>query len=226
MAGTVKEHLEKYYMGLGHNCAETTFLAANEAWELNMPMESVKMMGGFSGGLGIKGLCGVVSGGVAALSCYYVRHSGHNSPLLMAKVKKFRELVVERIGNDNCSVLGPRYQTKEESCLPTIRLISDILDEVKNMEIDLPEYVPRRVKNAVLQRLTENEHVLVDIRETGGREIPRAVKMRDVLNDPKAYEGISVILCGSDLKRASAAAAELEEAGVKNLFLTEEKNIV
>ena len=84
MAKKVTECLHHYFHSLGYNCAETTLRAADEAWELHLPEEAFRLMGGFGGGMGVQGVCGAVSGGVAALSHYYVHITGHQSPLLMA----------------------------------------------------------------------------------------------------------------------------------------------
>ena len=48
MSKNVQECLMTYYKGKGMNCAETTLLAANEAWNLEIPEDSVKLMGGLA----------------------------------------------------------------------------------------------------------------------------------------------------------------------------------
>ena len=66
MSKNIQECLMTYYKGKGMNCAETTLLAANEAWNLEIPEDSVKLMGGFGGGMGSGTVCGAISGGIAA----------------------------------------------------------------------------------------------------------------------------------------------------------------
>ena len=95
-------------------------------------------MSGFGGGMGTGNVCGAISGGIAAMGYLYAKRTEHKSPLLMEKVKLFMNLVKERLGDENCSVIGPANRTKEERCLPTVRAICDILDEVLDTEIDVP----------------------------------------------------------------------------------------
>ena len=129
---------EYYYRVLGYNCAETTLHAANDAWDLQLEPSTFTAMSGFGGGMGTGNVCGAISGGIAAMGYLYARETGHKSPLLMAKVKLFMNLVKERLGDEKCGVIGPENRTKEERCLPTVRAICDILDEVLDTEIDAP----------------------------------------------------------------------------------------
>jgi len=220
MAGKVRDHLEKYFVERGCNCAETTFFAANDAWEMGMPADFMKMMGGFGGGMGVKSVCGAVTGGIAALSCYYVRESGHNSPLLMAKVRKYHELINERIGTVDCSILLPRFNTPEKSCLPTIQAIVDILDEVKDMEIDEPMYLPRKAKTAfnLLENLLKEEHIIVDMEDNA---IKNAVKLPENLADLEKYKDINIILCGTDMKKMGVVSEWLKANGFEKVFMAD-----
>lgn len=126
----VKDYIAYYYTEKGYNCAETILLSANDAWDLNLTADSIRFMGGFGGGMGSGIVCGAVSGSVAALSYRFVEESGHKSPLLMKTVRLFIQRVKDELGCENCKVLRTKYITKEERCLPTIRLVAVILDEV------------------------------------------------------------------------------------------------
>ena len=130
----------KKYRGMGYTCAESTLLAANEAWDLKLGPEASAMMGGFGGGMHCGYVCGAVSGGVAALSCKYNQGSGHTSPLLTIKCNLFVNTVRERLHYLNCEDLAPIYRTPEENCDPTVIAITRILDEIEALEIDLPEH--------------------------------------------------------------------------------------
>ena len=223
MAGKVRDYIAKYYDGFGTNCAETTFLAANDAWELGVPQEFVKMMGGFGGGMGVKGICGAVSGGAAALSVLYVRKSGHNSPLLMAKVKMFRDLIMERIGTVDCRDLLPRYNTPEEGCKPTIGAIVDILDEVKAEYIDAPSYLPRKIKGPVMREIMANDHILMDIRTA---EEKAEKDFADIIEVPECFENYMdkvIVLCGSDTKKAAEIGEKLLALDHKKFYMVDPK---
>ena len=99
MAKKIVDCLEHYFAGLGYNCAETTLRAANEAWEMGMDENAFRLMGGFGGGMGIRNVCGAVSGGVAALSYYYVRGTGHQSPALVSAGKAMSAIDIRRNGS-------------------------------------------------------------------------------------------------------------------------------
>ncbi len=133
----LRDHLDYYYTVKGYNCAETVFRAANDAWGLGLKDPVFKCMGGFGGGMGTRSVCGAVSGGIAAMGFLYVEETGHKSPLMMAKAKLLTELVQQRLGSEKCSYLNPTYKTEEEKCLPTIRLVCEIIDEVVTTEIQL-----------------------------------------------------------------------------------------
>ena len=135
----VKDYVKKY-RDMGYTCAESTLLACDEAWDLNLPEGSSKFLAGFGGGMCTGYVCGAISGGVAGLSYKYVRVNGHESPLLAKKVSTFLTLVQERLGTKLCKELQPRFLTEEENCTPTVWAITEILDEVEAMDFDVPEH--------------------------------------------------------------------------------------
>ncbi|MBQ5812631.1 MAG: C-GCAxxG-C-C family protein [Clostridia bacterium] len=222
MAKKVIECLDHYFHGLGYNCAESTLRAANEAWDLNLPEEAFRLMGGFGGGMGVKGVCGGVSGGVAALSHYYVRISGHQSPLLMAKAKIFQELVAERLGDINCSHLMPKYLTEKESCMPTISLIAQILDEVKDMELDVPEYLPRKLRILQFMDALKGNCLRIDIRpnsEYAEGHIEGVLSLP--LNELDGYNGdtsLPIVICSSDINAVDKAHKILAGKGFAEIY--------
>lgn len=136
----LRDYLDTYYLDKGMNCAECTLHAADEAWGLNLDPLVFKAVGGFGGGVGCGNLCGAVAGGVAALGFLYIDgETAHQNPLMQAKAALLVNLVKERLGSELCDYLKPRYRSDEERCLPTVRLIADLLEEVKNTEIVLDE---------------------------------------------------------------------------------------
>ena len=151
----VQDCLTHYYCDCGYNCAETIFCAACAAWELKQVPETLRLRGGFGGGMGTGNVCGAVTGAVAALSYRYVQGSGHTSPLLMAKVRLFMHTVRERLGDETCASMKPKYHTPDERCLPTIRLVAKILDEIELVELDVPAYQERPARKAASLPETE-----------------------------------------------------------------------
>lgn len=132
----VVDYLDKYYNDeTNYNCAEAVFCAAMEAWGVEMPRETVKVMAGFGGGMGCGNVCGAVTGGSAALSCRFVEgKGGHTSPRLMNKVRNYVRLVRQEFGSEDCIGLKPQFFRPEIRCRLTIEQVAGILDQVYEME--------------------------------------------------------------------------------------------
>lgn len=228
MAKKVTECLHHYFHGLGYNCAETTLRAADEAWELHLPEEAFRLMGGFGGGMGVQGVCGAVSGGVAALSHYYVHITGHQSPLLMAKAKIFQERVAEHMGSTACAHLMPKYLTEKESCMPSITLIAEILDEVKDMELDIPRALPRKLRPLQFRQALAGRCLRIDIRPAeayadghieGTSNLPLST-----LVEASFEAAMPVVLIADDIKAVDAATAILDSKGVAEVYYFDANN--
>ena len=135
MSGKVVDFIGGYYNERHCNCAQTVFLAAMEAWELDVPADSARLLAGFGGGLGMGIVCGAVAGGCAALSC---KSEAWDEDLqrrnTMKKIRTFIRLVRERYGSENCRDLRPRFFDSQQRCLQTIRHVAETLDEVYAME--------------------------------------------------------------------------------------------
>lgn len=156
------------YREEGYNCAESTLMAANEAWDLGLTTDQMLIMGGFGGGMGTGDACGAITGGVAALSLKYAVNTGHESPLLMKKVRLYIQTVRERLKFIDCKDLGPIYRTKDPTlgCALTVLLITRILDEIDEMEVDAPAHQTGWLHGVGMETLVNNPRwVLVDDRE-------------------------------------------------------------
>lgn len=114
------------------NCAQITFLAANEAWNLGKEGNE-DMLRGFGGGLNMGIVCGGVTGGVAALGYKY------QGKMLREKTKLYINTVREKCGSENCIPLKDKYRTEEDGCKPTMQVIAQILDEIDAAEIVIEE---------------------------------------------------------------------------------------
>ncbi|MBR5265217.1 MAG: C-GCAxxG-C-C family protein, partial [Clostridia bacterium] len=114
------------------NCAQITFLAANDAWELGKEGNE-DMLKGFGGGMIVGITCGAVTGGIAALGYKY------QGAMLREKVKLYINTVREKCGSENCIPLKEKYRTEEEGCKPTMLVIAEILDEIDATEIVIEE---------------------------------------------------------------------------------------
>ena len=125
----------KKYRDMGYTCAESTLLAANEAWDLGLKEEDTHVMAGFGGGFHAGSVCGAVSGAIAALSIKYFGINGHQSPLLALKCRLLFEAVNERLGTCTCRGLAPIYRNLKENCTPTVWEVTRILDEIEELDL-------------------------------------------------------------------------------------------
>ena len=230
----ISDYIGDYYREKGFNCAETVLCAANDAWDLHLEPAVIRTMGGFGGGMGTRNVCGAVSGGIAALSCRYVEVTGHQSPLLMAKVRLFMNTVKERLGDEKCAFLGPKYRSESEGCLTTIRLVAEILDEIELVELDEPAHRARRIKLGKLNAvLGDPNWVVVDTRR--GSVVPEkgtpcsAVFSADLLEGELSginmllrEKGIcpekNIVLCDLEVKDACAVTEYLRAKGYEKLY--------
>ena len=76
----MRETAKKYYLEQNYNCAESVLRAANEEYGLGLDEGALKLMAGFGGGMGCGGVCGALSGGIAALSKLRVSDRAHTTP--------------------------------------------------------------------------------------------------------------------------------------------------
>jgi len=146
---TLTQYIDHYYNEWGCNCCETTLHAANDAWNLELPETSFKLAGGFGGGCGCGDLCGAVVGGIQALGCLLTEgKTAHKNQELRTRSGMLVKLVEERLGSARCDYLHPKYRNDEEHCLPTVRLIADIIEEVRTMPLpEAPEDAPSKGEN-------------------------------------------------------------------------------
>ena len=226
----VAECIEKYYTDMGLNCAETTFMAACEAWELDGRPEILRLLGGFGGGMAVRGVCGAVTGGVAALGYRYVEVTGHQSPLLMAKVRAFVSEVEKSLGTLQCSELAPRFRTPRDGCIETIRVICRILDEVDAMPQTAAAHQPRAITPEKLEAaLGRPEWAFIDTRPVSDFEaahIPGALScpagsISDIgkwLDEKGINAGRKIVVCDSDLGSAPKMIDSLHKMGYPYLW--------
>lgn len=157
------------YRELGFNCAESTLMACNEAWDLGLSEEQMLVMGGFGSGMGVKDVCGAVTGGIAGLSVKYAVNTGHESPLLMKKVQTYVEQIQKEIGHIHCRELAPLYQFTNPviGCAHTCQLLTAVLDQVDAMPMeDVPMHRTMGIHAVGVQAaLSDPRWVIVDCRE-------------------------------------------------------------
>lgn len=117
------------------NCAEVMIYAANEEYGLNLSKETLKVMGGFGGGMAVEGTCGAISGAVAVLGIMFVEESGHQSPWVREYTKEFMERFYKELGTYKCDELKANYKKDDEHrCIYMIETASIILEDIIKRE--------------------------------------------------------------------------------------------
>lgn len=128
----LREIAGKYYLEKGCNCSESLLYAANDYYNLGLNAESLKLLGGFGGGMGCKTTCGALSGSIAALSAMFMQGKAHETPGMMEISGNFVKKFEEKLGNTLCSVLEAQNKTPEKRCVLTVELAAEALEEYVN----------------------------------------------------------------------------------------------
>ncbi|MCI7098676.1 MAG: C-GCAxxG-C-C family protein [Lachnospiraceae bacterium] len=125
----LKEVARKYYLEKGCNCSESLLYAANEYYNMGLPEETLKIMGGFGGGMGCKTTCGALSGSIAALSCMFLQGKAHENPEIMEISGGFVKKFDKKLGDTLCSVLEARNKKPDVRCVLTVETAAETLEE-------------------------------------------------------------------------------------------------
>lgn len=107
------------------NCCERTLFSANEVLELNLSEDALKVARGFGGGMKVKSTCGVITGGVMALSKYYYDDERLNEIII-----DFIETYEKSFGSSSCDVLIDMYRREDIGCQPVVKNAGMVLDSL------------------------------------------------------------------------------------------------
>ena len=114
------------------NCAETMLYAADRAYNLGLPKEALKLAAGFGGGMGVEGVCGVLTGGSMVFSAMFVEERGHESDRVSRLNQEFVSKMKCVLGDVRCSHIKPGWRTPEAGCksvtVEAAKLIEEIID--------------------------------------------------------------------------------------------------
>ena len=120
----------KYYVEQNRNCAESVFLAANEALELGLRAEDAKLIAAFGGGMGCGSTCGALAGAMAILGRCLITSDAHATEGFKERCAALKQAFEQRLGGTDCDVLKPkRFVDGGDRCLETVQLACDVLLE-------------------------------------------------------------------------------------------------
>jgi len=126
----IRDFVKKYYIDQNCNCAESVFLAANEALTLGLTKEDAKLISGFGGGIGCGSVCGALAGSVAILGKVCIGESAHKTPGFKEKQTELKSKFEEKLGSILCCEIKPKFFNETDRCLATVLAAADVLDEV------------------------------------------------------------------------------------------------
>lgn len=125
----IRDYAKKYYGEQNRNCAESVFLAANEALGLGLRDEDAKLIAGFGGGIGCGSLCGALAGAVAILGRTMVGDKAHTAAGFREACAALKKDFEARLGSILCSEIKPKNFNDKDRCLATVLVASDVLED-------------------------------------------------------------------------------------------------
>lgn len=118
------------------NCAEKILWGANEAYNLGLDKNALKIASGFGGGMGVEGICGALTGAIMVLGVLFVDEKAHESTKIKELSKEFLGRYEETMGSIDCAPLKKNYRTGEEKCENIILKSAELLDYIVARELE------------------------------------------------------------------------------------------
>lgn len=112
------------------NCAEAMLRAANEAYDLGLGEQALRVASPFGGGMGYEGSCGALTGGLMALGVLRGTAVAHQDPELGRLRDEFVQRFRERFGSVSCNEIKPVHRTPERGCSSAVEIAAEILEEL------------------------------------------------------------------------------------------------
>lgn len=128
----LKETMKKFYdKKYDLNCAECMLMAANEEYDLKLQKETIKSMSAFGGGMGVGGVCGAVTGSIAALGIMFTEERGHKSPHVKIMTGDFINKFKNSLKEIDCIPLKETYfKNTDDRCIKMMEVAADTLEQV------------------------------------------------------------------------------------------------
>ncbi|HBF37914.1 MAG TPA: hypothetical protein DDW50_11390 [Firmicutes bacterium] len=112
------------------NCAEKVLYGANEAYQLGLNHDVLKLASGFGGGMAIEGTCGALTASIMVLGRLFVKDTAHESSRIKDLTKELFDEYQKAMGDINCAPLKAKYRTEAIGCRDVIFKAAEILDEI------------------------------------------------------------------------------------------------
>jgi C_GCAxxG_C_C family probable redox protein len=116
------------------NCAEKILYGANEAYQLGLNHDALKMAAGFGGGMAIEGTCGALTASIMVLGRLFVKDNAHESTRIKELTKELFQEYQKAMGAIDCAPLKAKYRTEAIGCRDVIFKAAEILDGIVERE--------------------------------------------------------------------------------------------
>ena len=152
-ARRANEYRQKWFVmlkkkdGLGFHCSESSIRAINDALNLHLPDDIIRIATGFRGGGGGYGdRCGILESGIILLGLKYGRvKSEEDCSKISYLVRLLHNRYMEKLGSIYCRVLLPfhRLHSKDDSCAYVYdmgtRIVTELLMEAEDLLLEMPK---------------------------------------------------------------------------------------
>ena len=152
-AHRANEYRQKWHVmnekkdGFGFHCSESSIRAINEALNMHIPEDIIRVSTGFRGGGGGYGdRCGILESGVILLGYKYGRlKAEEDCSKISYLVRLLHERYMNELGSIYCRILLPfhRLHSKDDSCAYVYdmgtRIVAEILLEAEDLLLEMPK---------------------------------------------------------------------------------------
>ena len=112
------------------NCAETMLNAANEAYDLGLDANALKVACAFGGGMGAEKTCGALTGGLMVLGCRLATDRSHKDERMTAIRDEFVAAFQSKFGATECAVIKQTHRDPVNGCQPVVAATSELIEEI------------------------------------------------------------------------------------------------
>ncbi|MBP7223544.1 MAG: C-GCAxxG-C-C family protein [Sedimentibacter sp.] len=120
------------------NCAEKILWGANNAYNLGLDREALKLASGFGGGMAIEDACGALTGAIMVLGKLFVVERAHESDKIKELTRELFDEYNKEMKSIDCKPLKDMYRTEELKCRNVILKAAEILDRIVLRELNKP----------------------------------------------------------------------------------------
>lgn len=120
--------VKDFYLIKGFNCAQTMVFLASQRFCFEVSNDLINAMSGLGGGLQTENLCGVVSGGVMALSLIFTDKDIQNQAIV-----SFQDILKSKLSSFSCKEIKKSHRDENDKCLNVVETAFESLTEAVNI---------------------------------------------------------------------------------------------